>query len=54
VPQGTQADVVLPEGGTVLVNGKPGNVMGLKTGTYAIEVRDLPPAAWADPSEDRK
>ena len=51
VPQGAQADVVLPQGGTVLVNGKPGDIQGLKQGTYAIEVRDLPPDAWADPAE---
>ncbi len=54
VPQGAQADVVLPKGGTVLLNGRPGDIIGLKTGTYAIEVRDLPPDAWADPSEKRK
>lgn len=54
VPQDTLADVVLPNSGTVLVNGKPGAVQGLKKGTYAIEVRDLPPDAWADPSQNRK
>ncbi len=54
VPQGAQADVVLPKGGTVLLNGRPADIIGLKTGTYAIEVRDLPPDAWADPSEKRK
>ena len=54
VPQSTQADVVLPKGGTVLVNGKPGDLQGLKTGAYAIEVRDLPPGAWADPAENIK
>lgn len=51
VPQGTQADVVLPKGGTLLVNGRPGEIIGLKTGTYTIEVRGLPADAWADPSE---
>jgi hypothetical protein len=54
VPQGTQADVELPKGGTVLINGKPGDLQGLKTGTYAIEVRDLPTGAWADPAENKK
>ena len=54
VPEGAQADVVLPKGGTVLVGGKPGHVQGLKQGAYAIEVRDLPPDAWADPSENSK
>jgi hypothetical protein len=54
VPQDTQADVVLPKGGTVLVNGKPGDVLGLKKGVYEIEVSDLPPDAWSDPSQDRK
>jgi len=54
VPQGAQADVLLPMGGTVLVNGKHADIFGLKTGTYAIEVRDLPPDAWTDPSENKK
>ena len=54
VPQGTQAEVVLPQGGTVFVNGKPGDVQGLKKGVYAIEVRDLPSDAWADPAENKK
>jgi len=50
VPHGTTADVVLPEVGTVLVNGKPGDVKGLAEGVYEIEVRDLPRDAWADPA----
>ena len=50
VPRGTRADVVVPKGGTVLVNGKPGDVLGLKKGVYEIEVRDLPADAWADPT----
>ncbi|MEI7901574.1 MAG: alpha-L-rhamnosidase C-terminal domain-containing protein [bacterium] len=50
VPRDTQADVVLPKGGTVLVNGKPGDVLGLKKGVYEIEVRNLPADAWADPA----
>jgi hypothetical protein len=54
VPQGTQAEVVLPQGGTVFVNGKPGDVQVLKKGVYAIEVRDLPSDAWADPAENKK
>jgi hypothetical protein len=54
VPEGAQAEVVLPKGGTVLVGGKPGDVQGLKKGAYAIKVRDLPPDAWVDPSENRK
>jgi len=41
VPAGTCADVVLPKGETVLVNGKPGEVLGLGKGTYEIEVRGL-------------
>jgi hypothetical protein len=41
VPAGTCADVVLPKGETVLVNGKPGEVIGLDKGTYEIEVRGL-------------
>ena len=50
MPRGTLADVVLPKGGTVLVNGKPGDVLGLKKGVYEIDVHDLPSDAWADPS----
>lgn len=50
VPRGTQADVVLPKGGTVRVNGKPGRLQGLVSGTYVIEVRDLPSGAWNDPT----
>lgn len=41
VPSGTRADVVLPKGEGVLVNGKPGKVLGLGKGTYEIEVRGL-------------
>ena len=54
VPRGTQADVVLPQGGTVLVNGKPADDLGLGEGAYAIEVRDLPADAWADASEIKR
>lgn len=54
VPRDTRADVMLPKGGTVIVNGKPADVLGLKRGVYGIEVRDLPPDAWADPSENKK
>jgi len=54
VPEGTQAGVVLPKVGTVLVSGKPGDLQGIKTGTYAIDSRDLPSDAWADPAEVKK
>ncbi len=50
VPAGTVADVALPAGGTVTVNGKAGALNGLAAGAYAIEVRGLPPDAWADPT----
>ncbi len=53
VPQGTRADVVLPEGGEVRVNGRAGTLTGLKPGTYAIVVKDLPADVWADPTDGR-
>jgi len=54
VPPDTRAYVVLPKGGTVLVNGKPDDVLGLTKGVYEIEVPDLSADAWADPSENKK
>ena len=50
VPRGTEADVVVPKGGTVFVNGRPGTLQGLVSGTYAVEVRNLPSGAWNDPT----
>ena len=51
VPDKTCADIVLPLGGSLTVNGKPGSLTGLKPGSYQIEVRGLPAAAWADPTD---
>lgn len=50
VPKGTSADVVLPKGGVCTVNGRSGQVTGLKPGAYEIEVDGLPEEAWADPT----
>lgn len=41
VPGGTEADVVLPEGKSVLINGRPGKMSGLGKGNYEIEVRGI-------------
>lgn len=49
VPGGTEADVVLPEGGSVLIDGKPGKVTGLGKGSYDIEVSGLLADAPANP-----
>ncbi len=49
VPGGTEADVVLPVGESVLVNGKPGKVSGLGKGSYVIEVQGLPAGNNAEP-----
>jgi alpha-L-rhamnosidase len=38
VPSDTEADVVLPGGESVLINGKPGKVTALGQGSYDIEV----------------
>jgi len=56
VPAGTCADVVLPKGETVLVNGKPGEVLGLGKGSYEIEVRGLVASEKVSvtPSEEKK
>lgn len=53
-PRGTRANVWLPEGGVVTLNGteRPGFLGGL-TGRCEIEVRGLPPDAWADPTDKR-
>lgn len=53
VPKGTLADVVLPPGGDVTVNGKAGALAGLKPGDYVIALRGLPAGAWADPTDTR-
>ena len=50
VPPGTRADVALPDGGNVTVNGKPRPLTGLAEGIHTIEARDLPPDAWLDPT----
>ncbi len=51
VPDGSSAEVRLPEGGTVTVNGKPGSILALKPGNYEIEARGLPADAWTDPTD---
>jgi alpha-L-rhamnosidase len=51
VPKGTLADVVLPKGGDVTVNGTVGAHAGLKPGDYVIVLRGLPDSAWADPTD---
>jgi len=50
VPRGTLADVVLPRGGQVRINGKAGDLRGLKPGAYAIDDEGLPADAWSDPT----
>jgi hypothetical protein len=49
VPEGTQADVVLPAGESVLVNGKSGKLTGLGKGSYDIEVRGIQAGESAEP-----
>ena len=51
VPKGTCADILLPKGGRLTVNGKVGTCSELKAGAYQIEVRGLPANAWADPTD---
>ncbi|MDD4101753.1 MAG: alpha-L-rhamnosidase C-terminal domain-containing protein [Kiritimatiellae bacterium] len=50
VPKGTQADIVLPAGGTFTVNGRQRPLTGLAPGKYRVQVCDLPADAWADPT----
>ena len=50
VPRGTRADVALPRGGTVLINGAPGSPDGLAPGVYDIVAKDLPAGCWRDPT----
>jgi len=50
VPRGAVADVELPAGGRVSVDGRAGASTGLKPGTHRIEVSGLPEGAWADPT----
>ena len=50
VPQGTLADVALPEGGTIRINGSSGRLCDLPAGHYTIEASDLPAGAWSDPT----
>jgi alpha-L-rhamnosidase len=50
VPRGTRADVVLPRGGRVLVNGKADALEGLTPGAYEIVVNGLSAGAWGDPT----
>jgi hypothetical protein len=50
VPPGTVAEVILPRGCDIRVNGAPGDLGGLKPGQYVIEARDLPAGAWNDPT----
>ncbi|MBM4164127.1 MAG: hypothetical protein FJ222_06775 [Lentisphaerae bacterium] len=49
VPDGTEADVVLPGGESALVNGKPGKLTGLGKGAYEIEVSGILAAPKAEP-----
>lgn len=51
VPKGTCADILLPKGGRVTVNGKEESIAELKAGAYQIDVRGLPADAWADPTD---
>ena len=50
VPPGTTADVRLPSAGRVLVDGREGTLEGLPEGLYKIEMQDVSPDAWADPT----
>jgi alpha-L-rhamnosidase len=50
VPKGTVADVVLPAAKCVLVDGKEGTLEGLPAGSYSIEMQDVSPDAWTDPT----
>ena len=50
IPKGTCASVLLPAGGKVTVNGQPGELAELKSGSYVIEVRGLRADAWKDPT----
>lgn len=50
VPRGTMADVDLPKGGRMTVNGAAGDGRNLAPGAYEIVIRDLPPGAWNDPT----
>lgn len=50
VPEGTAAEVRLPEGGEVWLNGRAvRGLPGRLKGRCEIEVRGLPPSAWDDP-----
>ncbi len=51
VPKDTSADILLPKGGSVTINGKPGTIENLKAGTYQIEARGLPDGVWKDPTD---
>ncbi len=51
IPNGTSADILLPKGGKVTVNGKEGVLTELGSGTYQIEVSDMPADAWTDPTD---
>jgi len=51
VPADTSADVVLPKGGSLTVNGKEGPLADLKAGVYHIELRGLAAGVWADPTD---
>ena len=51
VPEGTRADVLLPQGGKLTVNGKTGTLSQLEAGVYQIEVRELPAGVWSDPTD---
>jgi len=50
VPQGTTADVLLPPAARVLVDGREGTLEGLSEGLYKIEMQNVSPDAWADPT----
>jgi alpha-L-rhamnosidase len=50
VPKGTVADVLLPPAKRVLVDGREGTLAGLPAGLYDIEVQDVSPNAWSDPT----
>jgi hypothetical protein len=50
VPAGTTANLVLPEGCSILVNNEPSLGKDLKKGSYMIEVNNLPDDAWNDPT----
>jgi alpha-L-rhamnosidase len=50
VPDGTIANLELPEGCNIFINRRPSSGKDLGKGLYVIEARDLPDDAWRDPT----